>query len=108
MFNLYRASQLAFPKEEILKNAKEFSSKYLKHKQDIDELIDKWIIMKDLPGEVLYMYNKTRNTQITNGSKKHYICTYALHTTLGSSDGEGKRQSVFDSFLLIFVFYFAC
>ncbi|KAH0933595.1 hypothetical protein HID58_010712 [Brassica napus] len=52
MFNLYRASQLAFPKEEILKNAKEFSSKYLKHKQDIDELIDKWIIMKDLPGEI--------------------------------------------------------
>uniref|UniRef100_M4C9I5 Terpene synthase N-terminal domain-containing protein n=1 Tax=Brassica campestris TaxID=3711 RepID=M4C9I5_BRACM len=52
MFNLYRASQLAFPKEEILKNAKEFSSKYLKHKQDKDELIDKWIIMKDLPGEI--------------------------------------------------------
>ncbi|CAF1702691.1 ent-copalyl diphosphate synthase, chloroplastic-like isoform X1 [Brassica napus] len=52
MFNLYRASQLAFPKEEILKNAKEFSSKYLKHKQEKDELIDKWIIMKDLPGEI--------------------------------------------------------
>ncbi|KAG2297531.1 hypothetical protein Bca52824_044200 [Brassica carinata] len=52
MFNLYRASQLAFPKEEILKNAKESSSKYLKHKQEKDELIDKWIIMKDLPGEI--------------------------------------------------------
>ncbi|CAH2071896.1 unnamed protein product [Thlaspi arvense] len=52
MFNLYRASQLAFPKEEILKNAKEFSSKYLQHKQERDELLDKWIIMKDLPGEI--------------------------------------------------------
>lgn len=108
MFNLYRASQLAFPREEILKNAQKFSSKYLQHKQEKGELLDKWIIMKDLPGEVRYMYNKTRNTQITIGSKKHYICTYALNAILGSSDGEGKRQSVFGSFLLIFVFYFAC
>ncbi|KAL0712623.1 hypothetical protein Bca4012_019601 [Brassica carinata] len=52
MFNLYRASQLAFPREEILKNAKEFSSKYLQHKQEKGELLDKWIIMKDLPGEI--------------------------------------------------------
>ncbi|KAG2278928.1 hypothetical protein Bca52824_061483 [Brassica carinata] len=52
MFNLYRASQLAFPREEILKNAQEFSSKYLQHKQEKGELLDKWIIMKDLPGEI--------------------------------------------------------
>ncbi|ESQ37954.1 hypothetical protein EUTSA_v10029352mg, partial [Eutrema salsugineum] len=52
MFNLYRASQLAFSREKILKNAKEFSSKYLQHKQERDELLDKWIIMKDLPGEI--------------------------------------------------------
>ncbi|KAL1225101.1 Ent-copalyl diphosphate synthase [Cardamine amara subsp. amara] len=52
MFNLYRASQLAFPREEILKNAKEFSFNYLQDKQERGELIDKWIIMKDLPGEI--------------------------------------------------------
>lgn len=55
MFNLYRASQLAFPREEILKNAKEFSYNYLLEKREREELIDKWIIMKDLPGEVRYM-----------------------------------------------------
>ncbi|XP_010422537.1 PREDICTED: ent-copalyl diphosphate synthase, chloroplastic-like [Camelina sativa] len=52
MFNLYRASQLAFPRDEILKNAKEFSYNYLQDKRERDELLDKWIIMKDLPGEI--------------------------------------------------------
>ncbi|CAA7047118.1 unnamed protein product [Microthlaspi erraticum] len=52
MFNLYRASQLAFPREEMLKKAKEFSTKFLKQKQEKGELLDKWIIMTDLPGEI--------------------------------------------------------
>lgn len=65
MFNLYRASQLAFPREEILKNAKDFSYKYLQDKRERDELIDKWIIMKDLPGEVRYVTCNIRpNTHI--------------------------------------------
>lgn len=52
MFNLYRASQVLFPGETILENAKKFSSKFLREKQACDQLLDKWIIMKDLPGEV--------------------------------------------------------
>ncbi|CAK9151076.1 unnamed protein product [Ilex paraguariensis] len=52
MFNLFRASQLLFPGKKILEDAKNFSSQFLREKQANDELIDKWIITKDLPGEV--------------------------------------------------------
>ncbi|XWS46829.1 hypothetical protein CRYUN_Cryun14cG0101800 [Craigia yunnanensis] len=52
IFNLYRASQVLFPGEKILEDAKRFSSKFLTEKQAADELLDKWIITKDLPGEV--------------------------------------------------------
>ncbi|XP_057964387.1 ent-copalyl diphosphate synthase 1 isoform X1 [Malania oleifera] len=54
MFNLYRASQLMFPDEKILEVAKNFSSKFLIEKQASKQLLDKWIIIKDLPGEVGY------------------------------------------------------
>ncbi|KAI3678917.1 hypothetical protein L6452_38221 [Arctium lappa] len=52
MFNLFRASQMVFPGEKILEDAKKFSYNYLKEKQSTNELLDKWIIAKDLPGEV--------------------------------------------------------
>lgn len=52
MFNLYRASQVLFPGEKILEDAKQFSSNFLREKQASNELFDKWIIMKDLPSEV--------------------------------------------------------
>uniref|UniRef100_A0A2C9WQ96 Uncharacterized protein n=1 Tax=Manihot esculenta TaxID=3983 RepID=A0A2C9WQ96_MANES len=54
MFNLYRAAQVLFPGEKILEEAKEFSSSFLKEKQTANEVLDKWIITKDLPGEVEY------------------------------------------------------
>ncbi len=52
IFNLFRASQTAFPGENILDHAKQFSAKFLTDKQATNELLDKWIIAKDLPGEV--------------------------------------------------------
>ncbi|RHN41855.1 putative ent-copalyl diphosphate synthase [Medicago truncatula] len=54
MFNLYRASQVLFQEENILEDAKSFSSKYLTKKRVANELLDKWIITKDLSGEVGY------------------------------------------------------
>ncbi|KAJ8541148.1 hypothetical protein K7X08_001964 [Anisodus acutangulus] len=54
MYNLYRASQLMFPGEKILEDAKIFSFNFLQEKQAQNELLDKWIITKDLPGEVGY------------------------------------------------------
>nr|UTR36782.1 CPS6 [Tripterygium wilfordii] len=52
IYNLYRASQLMFPKETILHGAKEFAGNFLRKKRTANELLDKWIITKDLPGEV--------------------------------------------------------
>ncbi|KAH0739929.1 hypothetical protein KY290_038634 [Solanum tuberosum] len=54
MYNLFKASQLMFPKEKILDDAKKFSSNFLQEKRAQNQLIDKWIITKDLPGEVGY------------------------------------------------------
>ncbi|KAJ9543441.1 hypothetical protein OSB04_023148 [Centaurea solstitialis] len=54
MFNLLRASHVLFPGEKILDDAKKFSYNYLKEKRSTNELLDKWIITKDLPGEVGY------------------------------------------------------
>jgi len=52
MFNLFRASQVLFQGEKILEDAKNFSAKFLSEKREANELLDKWIITKDLPGEV--------------------------------------------------------
>lgn len=52
IFNLYRASQVLFPGEKILEDAKKFCSKFLREKQACNQLLDKWVIEKDLPGEV--------------------------------------------------------
>ncbi|KAL0418737.1 UNVERIFIED_CONTAM: ent-copalyl diphosphate synthase 2, chloroplastic [Sesamum radiatum] len=54
IYNLYRASQVMFPGENILADAKKFSAKFLQQKRASNELLDKWIITKDLPGEVGY------------------------------------------------------
>lgn len=52
MYNLYRASHVMFSGEKILENAKIFTSNYLREKRAQNQLLDKWIITKDLPGEV--------------------------------------------------------
>ncbi|KAK8948913.1 hypothetical protein KSP39_PZI005110 [Platanthera zijinensis] len=54
IFNLNRASQLNFSGEEILDQAKNFSCHFLREKQASNQLLDKWVIAKDLPGEVAY------------------------------------------------------
>jgi len=55
MFNLLRASQVMFPGEKILEDGKKFSSKFLGEKRGANELVDKWIIMKNLAEEVKEM-----------------------------------------------------
>lgn len=53
MFNLYRAFQVLLQGEKILEYAKNFYAKFLTEKCEANELLDKWIMTKDLPGEVL-------------------------------------------------------
>lgn len=59
MYNLFRASQLVFPGENILEAAKDFSSRFLREKQANNDLVDKWIITKDLPGEVRIIFGSS-------------------------------------------------
>uniref|UniRef100_A0A0D9VES7 ent-copalyl diphosphate synthase n=1 Tax=Leersia perrieri TaxID=77586 RepID=A0A0D9VES7_9ORYZ len=54
MYNLNRASQISFPGEEILQRARIFSYEFLREREAQGALHDKWIISKDLPGEVQY------------------------------------------------------
>ncbi|KAL1559678.1 Gly-Xaa carboxypeptidase [Salvia divinorum] len=54
MYNLYRASQLMFPQEHILADARNFTANLLHQKRVTNSIVDKWIITKDLPGEVAY------------------------------------------------------
>ncbi|MED6223678.1 Gly-Xaa carboxypeptidase [Stylosanthes scabra] len=54
-FNLYRASQVLFPGEMILEDAKYFAFKFLSEKRASNEIFDKWIITKDLVGEDIFL-----------------------------------------------------
>nr|XP_017251005.1 PREDICTED: ent-copalyl diphosphate synthase, chloroplastic-like [Daucus carota subsp. sativus] len=54
MLDLLKASQVMLPGENVLEDAKTFSYEFLRRKQANNQLLDKWIIMKDLPGEVEY------------------------------------------------------
>lgn len=52
MLNLLRVSQVSFPEESLLSAAKKFSTDFLRSKRADGQLLDKWIITKDLQGEV--------------------------------------------------------
>ncbi|XP_066346084.1 ent-copalyl diphosphate synthase 2, chloroplastic-like isoform X3 [Miscanthus floridulus] len=54
MYDLNRASQISFPGEDILHRAGTFSYEFLRQREAEGALRDKWIISKDLPGEVIY------------------------------------------------------
>nr|AGW18158.1 terpene synthase 5 [Copaifera officinalis] len=52
MFNLFRASQVSFPGEKIMEDAKRFSCEFLTEKRAANQLGDKWVIAKDIAGEI--------------------------------------------------------
>ncbi|XP_054816752.1 ent-copalyl diphosphate synthase 5-like [Prosopis cineraria] len=54
IFNFYRATQVQFPGEMILDEGKNFAINFLSKKQATNQILDKWIISKDLSGEVSY------------------------------------------------------
>ncbi|KAJ0691801.1 putative ent-copalyl diphosphate synthase [Helianthus annuus] len=76
MFNLYRASQFSFPGEKILDDAKKFSYNYLKENQSTNKLLDKWIISKDLPGEVGYALNVPWYASLPRLETRYYLEQY--------------------------------
>ncbi|KAF2321639.1 hypothetical protein GH714_000826 [Hevea brasiliensis] len=76
IFNLYRASQVLFPGEKILEQAKEFSSSFLKEKQAANGVLDKWIITKDLPGEVEYSLDVPWYANLPRVEARFYLEQY--------------------------------
>ncbi|KAG5055294.1 hypothetical protein JHK85_007804 [Glycine max] len=81
MFNLYRASQVLFQGEKILEDAKNFSAKFLTEKRAANGLLDKWIITKDLPGEVSYALDVPWYASLPRLETRFYLEQYG-----GSSD----------------------
>ncbi|KAJ4955655.1 hypothetical protein NE237_012438 [Protea cynaroides] len=76
IFNLYRASQVLFPGEKILDEANTFASRFLREKQASNQLLDKWIITKDLPGEVGYTLDFPWYTSLPRVEARFYIDHY--------------------------------
>ncbi|XP_011081991.1 copal-8-ol diphosphate hydratase, chloroplastic-like isoform X2 [Sesamum indicum] len=52
IINLYRASQVLFPGETILEQARQFSYNFLRERLRKNQLLDKWLISKHLPDEI--------------------------------------------------------
>ncbi|KAH9723884.1 Ent-copalyl diphosphate synthase [Citrus sinensis] len=75
-FNLYRASQVQFPEEKILEKAKQFSARFLREKQAANKLLDKWIMAKDLPGEVGYALDIPWFASLPRIEARFYIKQY--------------------------------
>ncbi|KAI7747801.1 hypothetical protein M8C21_010824, partial [Ambrosia artemisiifolia] len=76
MFNLYRASQVRFPREKILDDAKKFSYNYLKENRSKNKLLDKWIMAKDLPGEVGYALTIPWYASLPRLETRYYLEQY--------------------------------
>ncbi|KAK9723920.1 hypothetical protein RND81_05G034200 [Saponaria officinalis] len=76
MYNLFRASQLQYPSETILDEARNFSYKFLREKQASNELFDKWIIAKDLPGEVTFALDMPWYASLPRIESRFYIEQY--------------------------------
>ncbi|KAK7396372.1 hypothetical protein VNO78_17330 [Psophocarpus tetragonolobus] len=76
MFNLYRASQVMFPGEKILDDGKQFAVKFLKEKRAANELVDKWIIMKNLADEVAYALDVPWYASLPRVETRFYIDQY--------------------------------
>ncbi|KAK8959283.1 hypothetical protein KSP40_PGU017491 [Platanthera guangdongensis] len=76
IYNLNRASQLVFSGEEILNQAKSFSYHFLRQKQSSNQLLDKWVIAKDLPGEVAYALDFPFYASLPRIEARWYIQEY--------------------------------
>ncbi|XP_068649228.1 ent-copalyl diphosphate synthase 1-like [Aristolochia californica] len=76
LFNLYRASQVLFPGEKILDDARSFSYKFLREKQASSQLLDKWIIAKDLPGEVGFALDFPWYASLPRIETRYYLDHY--------------------------------
>ncbi|KAK7285339.1 hypothetical protein RJT34_20108 [Clitoria ternatea] len=77
IFNLFRASKVMFPGEKILKEVKKFSGNVLREKREENDLVDKWIIMKNLAEEVAYALDVSWYASLPRVETRFYIDQYS-------------------------------
>nr|UPQ49779.1 ent-kaurene synthase [Azolla filiculoides] len=78
LFNLYRASQVMFPNESILKEMNLFTKSFLSDKQKKNTIKDKWVITKSLKGEVEYALKHPWSQSLPRVEARHYIDQYGV------------------------------
>eukprot|EP00253_Pinus_taeda_P006279 PITA_06279 len=76
MLNLYRASQLAFPGENILDETKSFSSKYLKEALGKSETFSAWNKKQNLREEIKYALENSWHASVPRVEAKRYCQVY--------------------------------
>ncbi|XP_028799728.1 ent-copalyl diphosphate synthase, chloroplastic-like [Neltuma alba] len=76
MFNFYRATQVQFPGETILDEGKNFAINFLTEKRATNQIFDKWIIAKDLPGEVSYALDFSWYASLPRVETRFYLDQY--------------------------------
>ncbi|KAL6899274.1 hypothetical protein ACP4OV_005932 [Aristida adscensionis] len=81
MYNLYRATQVAFPGEDELYRANIYCRAFLEERRASGKLKDKWVIPKDLPGEVSYALDLPWRVSLPRIETRMYLEQYG-----GSAD----------------------
>ncbi|WOL20371.1 Bifunctional levopimaradiene synthase, chloroplastic [Canna indica] len=76
MFNLYRFTQLAFPGEKILKEAKAFGQEYLRNCVENNDVDDKWSVKKALDKEVAHVLKNPWRRSFQRLEAREYIDHY--------------------------------
>ncbi|KAK9161131.1 hypothetical protein Syun_007472 [Stephania yunnanensis] len=76
MLSLYRASQVLFPGEKTLQEAREFTYKFLKTKLASGQMADRWIITKDLGVEVQCYLEVPFHASLPRIETRYYIDQY--------------------------------
>ncbi|XP_037482853.1 syn-copalyl diphosphate synthase-like [Triticum dicoccoides] len=81
MYNTYRASQFMFPgDDDVLARAGRYCRAFLQERQASNKLHDKWIITKDLPGEVEYTLNFPWKASLSRIETRMYLDQYGGNT----------------------------
>nr|XP_010324500.1 copal-8-ol diphosphate hydratase, chloroplastic [Solanum lycopersicum] len=76
MFNLYRCSQALFPGEIICEEAKNFTYNFLHQYLANNQSKDKWVIAKDIPGEIRYALEFQWYASLPRVESRLYIDQY--------------------------------
>jgi hypothetical protein len=64
MFNFYRATQTRFPQDTLLADAEPYARSFLAAKAAANDFYDKWVIPKDLGGEVICFYSSVQISEV--------------------------------------------